>query len=100
MEPLAPDDSINRFLRSEQSKAVRNVIIGEVIVSVVWGLLGRVIPSSGTLMAVVNIAFLALSLLLGWMMAMNLRYRFSSLASGAIAAVVWVLVFGVLRGLF
>jgi hypothetical protein len=91
-------EAFNKLMRSENRRALRNIIIGEVVLSAVWGVLGKVIPSGGTLMAVVNITFFLLSTFLGWAMAMVLRLRFSLFKSGILAAVVWVLVFGVLRG--
>ncbi len=92
------DEAFNKLMRSENRRALRNIIIGEVVLSAVWGVLGRVISSGGTLMVVVNISFLLLSLFLGWAMATVLRPRFALFKSGILAAVVWVLVFGVLRG--
>ena len=92
------DEAFKKLMRSENPKALRNIIIGEVVLSAVWGVLGRVIPSGGTLMAVVNIIFFLLSTFLGWAMAMVLRLRFSLFISAILAAVVWALVFGVLRG--
>lgn len=93
-------EAVNQLIRVQNRKAVRNVVIGETVLSVVWGILGSVIPSGGTLMALVNIAFLLFSLFLGWAMAMALRFRFSPFMSGILAAVVWILIFGVLRGFF
>src|SRR5439155_19030084 len=97
-EELKDDEAFNKLIRFENPRALRNIIIGEVVLSAVWGVLGGVIPSGGTLMAVMNITFFLLSTFLGWAMAMVLRLRFSLFISAFLAAVVWALVFGVLRG--
>lgn len=94
------DEAFNKLMASENRRALRNIVIGEVILSVVWGFLGRVIPSGGTLMVVVNIFFLILSIFLAWAMTTVLRARFSPFISGVLSALAWVLIFGVLRGFF
>ena len=97
-------------------RGVRSLLITEVVLSMVWGFLGKVVPSGGTPMAVLNITMLILSLVLWLLMAhgimllwftpslwagyeeARLMRRFSPYISGILSGVVWFLIFGVLRG--
>lgn len=92
-------ESITKLKRSTSNTAIRNGIIFELVLAVVWGLVGRVLQS-GWIMAVVNVVFLLISLLMANVMASFLRNRFSGLVSIIVSAVIWVIIFGLFRGLF
>lgn len=93
-------ESVEGLSRAEYRRRVRFLVGAEVVLAVIWVILGRML-SYGTLMAVVNIVFLLLSLFLGWAVAFWLsRYRFSTFISGVVSALIWVLIFGLFRGFF
>ena len=90
---------VDKLMRSENNGAIRNVIIFELVIGVVWGLASRALNDGG-LMAVVNIFFLIVSLILAGTLISFLRSRFSVFISSMLSALIWVLIFGVMRGLF
>ena len=90
---------IIKFKRQESNTAIRNGIVFELVLAVIWGLFSRALHY-GWLMAVVNIIFLLISLVMANTLAMFLRNRFSGFVSIVITVTIWVLIFGVFRGLF
>lgn len=91
---------ITKIKRSESNKGIRNVIIFMLVIAIMWGLAGWIINDGSTLMAIVNIAFLLISLSFASTLVFFLRNRFSGFVSTVISVLVWLLIFGVVRGFF
>ena len=92
------DEAFQKVMRKFHWEGFRNILIEEIILSVIWGFVGQILPE-GNLMAVVNIVFLLVSIFLAWAMSETLRgLRVSSLISISVSAILWVLIFSVLRG--
>lgn len=90
---------VDKLMRSENNKGVRNVIIAELVLSVIWGALGQAI-GSGNLMAVINIVFLLISILLASALVSFLNFYFSKFVSFVVSLLIWALIFVVMRSLF
>jgi hypothetical protein len=99
MEPMIG----KKFMRQESLKAVRNIIISELILAAIWVALGKLLPN-GTLTAVVNIVFLLISLSLSISLMKFTQPLFKGSLAGffslVTAVLIWIVIFGLLRGLF
>ena len=93
------DEGYKRLVRKEFWGGLRSLLIGGLILAVIWGILGWFVPE-GWPMLIVNIICLLLSLGFGMTVVSHLRQRLSLWLSGFIAGLLWVLIFGIIRGLF
>jgi|GEM_PF-3754936 len=100
MKPGQEDSEfISKFKRQASNTAIRNGIVFELILATVWGLATQMLPY-GWLMAVANIIFLVISIVMADALASFFRNRFSGFVSVVVTVLIWVLIFGVFRGLF
>jgi ABC-type dipeptide/oligopeptide/nickel transport system permease subunit len=100
---MKPEDGDTEFVtklkRSESNAAIRNAIIFELILAVIWGFAGRIL-NDGWLMAAVNIFFLFASVGLSIALISFFNERMPSILGVIITVLLWILFFGLIRGLF
>lgn len=89
----------NKLETSLNRKGLRNVFIFELVLAGSWIAVGEAL-SDGTLMAVFNILFLLISVALLFATYGFLKFWLSKFSSFILAVIVWLIIFGVLRGLF
>jgi hypothetical protein len=90
---------VKQYARSEFWKGFRNVMIGGLILTVIWIVLGHFVPL-GWPITTVNIICLLLSLGFAWTLIIILRQVLPWWLSAILSALAWVLLFGLIRGLF
>ncbi|MBI2830796.1 MAG: hypothetical protein HYX79_00870 [Chloroflexi bacterium] len=92
-------DKFNELVRQEFWRALRNIVIGGIVLAVIWGLLGWFVPE-GWPMLVVNIICLLLSIGFGLIMMQALKMVLPRWLSILLSALLWIFFFGLIRGLF
>ena len=99
MNDSKSDSVTTKLVRDMFWRSLRNILIGGLILAIIWGILGWFIPEGWPIL-IVNVICLLLSIGFGWTMTMALRLVLPLWLSAIVSALLWILLFGIIQGLF
>ncbi|MFC2018848.1 hypothetical protein ACFLU4_02675 [Chloroflexota bacterium] len=89
-EVKAQEERVAKLYRAEASKALRNTIIANIVIVILWTMATYFLPS-GWWIVVINILCLLGTLLIGWFSLQALKIFIPSWLSILISGVLWLL---------